>query len=1052
MFDNVSRFVACAGRLFCTAGLVAALIVCGGGSPRAHAGQLNQWDAFRVPTFRNYDPDDGLPNPIVTAFAEDGAGFLWVGTQGGLGRWDGYSFRTYKSEAGKSGVLPDNWITCLHTDARGRLWIGTSAGGLALYDSDRDQFKVYTAGKNALSNVHVAAIADDGADGLWVATAGGLDHLDPTSGRIYSLHHDPAVAGSLPDDRIMALLRDRAGTLWVGTRTGLVQHRLGSDRFESVSFGPRIADAIEVVNLTEDGGGRIWIGSTKLGAFVLAPLDTSPRAVTETDGGFNLQRQWIYALIEAGPHEIWLGTYGQGIVAVDTETGATRRITHDPQRPHSLADDTIWALYRDRAGAVWVGTTVGVGKAISASMDAVLTVAERTPQQLGVRGNDVASVLATTDGRVWAGLQSKGIDIFDPSSMRMVSIVSNSAAPDRALPDTFVLSMAEWSDGGVYIGTNRGLYHSDRTGRAVVRLRLPGRDPAARNSALLTHSGTLWIAGTDDGVWAMRPDRTGNSIVDHFDANQLTDTRATALAAGAAGDLWIGTNYGLNRLDLNSHRMERMMPDAADPKALATGFISALLLDRSNRLWVGTSGGGVQVLVGRNAGRPVFRRLSTQEGLPDDNVDSLLEDAQGRIWMATDKGIAVVDPDNFTIHALHRADGVSITAYWAGSAAVTRAGELVFGGIGGMTVIRPERFRVWDYRPPIVATEIRLGGQLFAAGRAAGQREGPLLVQPNANRLAVQFAALDLSAPELNRYAYRLEGYDRDWIETDAIRRLAAYSNLPPGDYVLSLRGSNRNGRWTEQPLNLPVRVLPMWYQTLWFKLVAALLGTAGVLTLVQARTLFLRRRQRELERQVRERTMELEESKRQIEKLAYHDALTDLSNRRLFTDNIVALLEHAARHQRRFALLMIDLDRFKQINDTLGHDAGDALLVAAANRLQATLRISDRVARLGGDEFAILLDDLTGTLAEQTEIIETVCRRVIDCFAPSIPFKEAQMRTSASIGVAIYPEHGSTREELCKAADLALYEAKRNGRNGWQYGVRAPLNAPLAEEIVQPF
>jgi diguanylate cyclase (GGDEF)-like protein len=1034
-------------------GLITALIVCDGGRTRAHAGQLDRWDAFTVPTFRNYDPDDGLPNPIVTAFAEDGAGFLWVGTQGGLGRWDGYSFRTYKSEAGKSGVLPDNWITCLHTDARGRLWIGTSAGGLAVYDRNRDQFKVYTAGKNALSNVHVTAIADDGAEGLWVATAGGLDHLDPTSGLIHSLHHDAADSGGLPDDRVMALLRDRAGTLWVGTRKGLVQRRVGSRRFDPVSFGPRFDDAIEVANLTEDAGGRVWIGTTKLGAFVLAPLDSVPRAVTETGGNLNLQRQWIYALVDAGPHEIWLGTYGQGIVAVDTETGVTRRITHDPQRPHSVSDDTIWALYRDRAGAVWVGTTVGISKAVSASMDAVLTVAERTPQQLGVRGNDVASVLATTDGRVWAGLQSKGVDILDPSSSRMDSIVSNPSATARALPDTFVLSMAEWSDGGVYIGTNRGLYHSDRNGHAVARLTLPGRDPAARNSALLVRSDTLWIAGTDDGVWATRPGRTGNSIVEHFDGNQLTDTRATALAAGASGDLWIGTNYGLNRLDLNSHRIERMIPDAANPKALATGFISALLLDRSSRLWVGTSGGGVQVLVGRNAGKPVFRRLSTEDGLPDDNVDSLLEDAKGRIWVATDKGIAVVDPAGFMIHALRRADGVSIAAYWAGSAAVTRAGELVFGGIGGMTVIRPERFREWDYRPPIVATEIRVGGQVLAPGRADSQREGaPLLVQPDANRLAVQFAALDMSAPELNRYAYRLEGYDRDWIETDAIRRLAAYSNLPPGDYVLSLRGSNRNGRWTEPPLKLHVRVLPLWYQTLWFKLIAALLGTGGVLALVQVRTLFLRRRQQELERQVRERTMELEESKRLVEKLAYHDALTELSNRRLFNDNMAVMLEQATRHQRRFALLMIDLDRFKQINDTLGHDAGDALLVAAAQRLQVTVRISDRVARLGGDEFAILLDDLSGTLAEQMQIIEGVCGRVIDCFAPPIPFKEAQMKTSASVGVAIYPEHGSTREELCKAADLALYEAKRKGRNGWQYAVRAPLKGSLTHETRLPF
>ena len=1049
MFDTSSCRSGRSGRSRWVSALLAVLIVCCGSGTAARAGepdepdQPDRWNAFAAPTFRHYDPDDGLPNPIATAFAEDGAGFLWVGTQGGLGRWDGYGFRSYTSTARQTTTLPDNWITTLHTDARGRLWIGTSTGGLARYDAARDQFKVYPAGSGALSSVHVKAIADDGSDGLWVATAGGLDHLDPATGQIHSLHHVSADTASLPDDRIMALLRDRAGTLWVGTGNGLVKRPRGSLRFFPVPFGSRSADPIEVTNLIEDAGGRVWIGTTKLGAFVVDSPDAEPRAVIETGGTSDLQHEWIYALVEVGSHEIWLGTYGQGIVAVDSATGRTRRIQHDPQRPHSLSDDTIWALYRDRAGAIWASTTMGVSRAISTAPGAVLTVSERTPQQPGVRGNDVTSVLAASDGRIWAGLQSKGIDILDPSSPRLAHIESNPATPARALPTTFVVAMAEWSDGGVYIGTNRGLYHSDHSGGDVTRLTPAGRDPAARNSALLVHSGMLWIASTEDGLWAMMPGRSRNSMVEHFDGAKLTDTRATALAAGASGDLWIGTNYGLNRLDLNSRRVERIVPDAADREALTSGFISTLQLDRSGRLWVGTYGGGIQVLVGRNAGRPVFHRLGTADGLPDDNVDSLLEDARGRIWVATDKGIAVVDPGSFAIHALHRADGVAITAYWAGAAAVSRAGDLVFGGIGGMTVIRPDRFRVWDYRPPIVTTEISVGGRVPASGRAGGAGgAGPLLVQPQANRLAVQFSALDYSAPELNRYAYRLEGYDRDWIDTDSIRRLAVYSNLPPGDYVLSLRGSNRNGRWTEQPLNLPVRVLPIWYQTLWFKMMVALLGTAAVLALVQGRTIILRRRQRDLERQVAERTMELEESKRQVEQLAYHDALTGLANRRLFTDNILALLEQSARQQRRFALLMIDFDKFKQINDTLGHDAGDALLVAAGQRLQLTLRLSDRVARLGGDEFAILLDELPGTHAEQTAIIDTVCRRVVDSFAESVPFKDAEIRTSASIGVAIYPDHGSSREELCKSADLALYEAKRNGRNGWRYPVHSPAEA----------
>jgi diguanylate cyclase (GGDEF)-like protein len=402
--------------------------------------------------------------------------------------------------------------------------------------------------------------------------------------------------------------------------------------------------------------------------------------------------------------------------------------------------------------------------------------------------------------------------------------------------------------------------------------------------------------------------------------------------------------------------------------------------------------------------------------------------------VATDNGIAIVDPVAFTVRSLHRADGVSITAYWAGSAARTRAGDLVFGGIGGLTVIRPDRFEPWNYRPPIVVTDARVGGRSISGGRWDDPSgDAQLLVQPGANSLAIQFSALDFSAPELNRYAYLLEGYDRDWTETDARQRMATYANLPPGRYLLRLRGSNRDGLWTEGSLDLPLRVLPIWYQTTWFKITATLLAILAVLALVQGRTLFLRRRQRDLECLVAERTAALEESKRRIEQLAYQDSLTGLANRRLFTDNIHMLLAQAERQQRRFALLMVDLDRFKHINDTLGHDAGDALLIAAAQRLQSALRGSDRIARLGGDEFAILLEDLPATHAAQMDCVSGVCQRLIDGFVDAVAFNDAQMRTSASIGVAIYPDHGTTREELCKSADLALYEAKRSGRNAWR-------------------
>jgi diguanylate cyclase (GGDEF)-like protein len=355
---------------------------------------------------------------------------------------------------------------------------------------------------------------------------------------------------------------------------------------------------------------------------------------------------------------------------------------------------------------------------------------------------------------------------------------------------------------------------------------------------------------------------------------------------------------------------------------------------------------------------------------------------------------------------------------------------MLFGGVGGMTVVRPERLSSWTFQPQVAITDIRIGGKPVPAGLLnSGAVSGPLTVSPMANSIAVEFSALDYSAPERNRYAYRLDGFDPGWVESDAVHRLASYTNLPPGNYTLQLRGSNRDGAWSLRTLSVPIQVLPAWYQTVTFRIAVVLAALALVGILVQARTLYLRRNQRDLERQVVERTAELRESQRQLEQIAYYDTLTALPNRRMFTEEFRELIVLARLQNQRFALLLIDLDRFKQINDSLGHDAGDALLIEAAIRLQAAVRKSDCVARLGGDEFGVLVSQNPAATD-----IENICHRIIESFVMPVSVSGTNVKSSASIGVAVFVDHGATLDSLYKSADLALYEAKRAGGNLWRW------------------
>jgi signal transduction histidine kinase len=241
---------------------------------------------------------------------------------------------------------------------------------------------------------------------------------------------------------------------------------------------------------------------------------------------------------------------------------------------------------------------------------------------------------------------------------------------------------------------------------------------------------------------------------------------------------------------------------------------------------VGTFGQGIDVLEARGAdGRPRFRHLGISQGLVNENIDRLLVDLGGEIWASTDDGLALIDPASFKIRTLRRAEGAELPDYWLGAGALTAEGELLFGGLGGMTVVRPERLKPWMYQPPLVVTDVRLGGRRIASSQlnAAGPAHEPLTITPGTDSLAVEFASLDYSAPGRTRYAYKLEGFDSDWMETDSAHRVAAYTNLPPGAYLLRLKGSNRDGVFTHAVLTVPVHVLPAWFQTLTFKALVGL-------------------------------------------------------------------------------------------------------------------------------------------------------------------------------------------------------------------------------------
>jgi diguanylate cyclase (GGDEF)-like protein len=954
-----------------------------------------------------------VPAPLTSSMAQDRRGFMWMATQSGLIRWDGYTSRVYKADSKRPRALPDSFVRVVHVDSRGNLWIGTSSGGMARYEPASDDFTVISAGPNGVSDAHVAAFADDGAGGLWIGTANGLDHMD-VSGKLTATSDTvlPASRRGSAIRTIEALLRDRNGGLWIGTREGLLYRAPNA-----VAATPFSLDA-PISALLQDSNGRIWIGTRNQGAYAIRAGESRATPVSESGPNDSLHEQRVLAIVEVSPQEIWFGTEGGGIVALDPDSGLTRRIRHKPDTPDSLSDNDTYVLFRERSGLIMVAST-DTNSVHDPRPQAVLTIRDTG---LPVEGKfTVPSVLVRPDGSVWAAVGGGGIDNLEP---RAGGVAQIAAGKPGGLPTGRVLAMANGPDGKVYAGTQQGLYRIDAQGKRVEQIQVAGRRASAASWALAFQDNVLWLGGLD-GLWALKIDeaKPTAAVLRHEDAG-LGDSRVTSLLALPNGGLWIGTRAGLAYLPSAEGDVEVIPTDASSADRLLPGFTSSLALDQQGRLWSSTFGRGVQVLERTEAdGRRRFRRIETTHGLPDSSVNAVLADRQGAMWVSTDMGLARIDTATLAVQALGVADGVHITQYWTNSAAITEQGELLFGGVDGLTVVRPDKLAVINYPAPLVVTDLAVGDRSVATGHHAALEIAPAARERG---FSLEFAALDYSASERTQYAYRLLGFDKDWIPTAPGSRRLAYTNLPPGDYTLQLRAATRPGVWTE-PVSLPVHALPAWHQLAWVRALAVLLALGAIAGLVRWRIAWYRRRQAELELMVEQRTTELRASQAMLEQLAYADPLTGLANRRLFSDELRYMRAQAARDKTSFTLLLMDLDHFKQVNDTLGHDAGDALLVEVARRLRLCVREADRLARLGGDEFAVLLSH-----TDDERDVDQVARRIVDSVAEPAFFAGHQMRVGASIGAAAFRGTQGSDEALYKQADLALYQAKSAGRNTW--------------------
>jgi diguanylate cyclase (GGDEF)-like protein len=986
--------------------------------------------------FARLGGDDGLSHGAITAIVQDARGFLWFGTEDGLDRYDGYELRHY---------FHNDWISALARDPRGSLWAGSDGGGVVWRDEAGGFRTPATAESMHNTEDRVRALHVDRSGQLWVATRNSGVTLHAADRKLVrEFRHDAADPNSLSNDSVFAITQDLSGHIWIGTANGLDRVDPKSGLIER--FGERLrlagapADAPLKVNaLIVDTAGTLWIGLE----FGLARLPASgtqfkllrPR-VGDSSG---LPDGHITALLEDQDRRLWVGTTS-GLALRNNHSDDFVVLRHDPTNPSSLPDSYITSLYQDRSGLLWVGTKTG-------------GAARWNPRSwfFGTEGADnVTSFSMDSKSRLWVGSFGGGVASIDPVSGAVKRYRSGPSHGKRARPGTVlrddtVMALVTDTRDRVWIGTmSHGVERLDPAHGDIAHFDFNANDveslPAAGVMTLLHDSrGGIWV-GTYGGGLAHIDSQSGRVrryAHGRYDASGLSGDRATALAEGLDGLIWIGTDgNGLDVLNPASGRFAHFVHDPHDQNSLAANTVYAVHADDRGTIWVGMRGGGLDRVTGTPFSGEALRfdNFSQHEGLPNSTVYGIESDASGKLWVSTNRGLAAVSPSDHSVRAFRRSHGLQGDEFNFG--AHYRAGVLYFGGTNGYNAFLPERLRLNENPPQIVLTDVL---KLNKPATQSPEILRELNLGYRDTMVTFQFAALDFTGPSLNRYSYRLEGFDGDWVDAGTART-ATYTNLDGGDYVFRVRAANNDGRWNENPLSVNVHVAPQPWATWWAR---AAYGTAlfAVVFLVwfaqYRRVLREAAYARRLREEVASRTEELAERNQDMEfanerlrEASVSDSLTGLGNRRRLHEVMAAPDGPSAA--RLLVFMVVDLDHLKPINDQYGHEGGDAVLVQVANILRREFRPNDLIVRWGGDEFVIMCRDvdLVTAAALADRVRSAVAKQIFSVGAGRVA------RTSCSIGFApvpFIPSHPEliNWEQSLQLADSALYKAKRD-RNSW--------------------